>query len=109
MRFLLTIAAIVGFWWTIGRARRKQVTLPVAIAWSLPWVAVVIVALVPEFTSRLASILGIGRGADLVLYSAIVVILALLVRMSVRLEQLDRAVTRVTRELALRDREHESR
>lgn len=73
--------------------------------WTVCWVAVGVVALIPELTSRLADLLGIGRGADVVIYAAIVALLALLFRMSIRLEQLDRSITTITRELALRDRE----
>ncbi len=73
--------------------------------WALLWVAVGTVAFIPELTNRLADFLGIGRGADVVIYAAIVVLLALLFRVSVRLEHLDRAITTVTRELALRNRD----
>lgn len=102
MRFLLTIAALLGLFWTVSRFRKRQVPVWAAGLWILFWIAIGIVAIIPEFTNRLADLLGIGRGADVVVYSAIVVIVALLFRMSVRLEQLDRAITKVTRELALR-------
>ena len=105
MRFLLVIAAIVGLLWTASRARKHQLPIWASFAWSLLWIAVGTVAFIPEFANRLADVLGVGRGADVVVYSAIVVIIALLFRMSVRIEQLDRAITTVTRELALRDRE----
>lgn len=107
MRFLLSLAALFGLLWTVSRFRKRQVSVWVAGLWVLLWLAVGVVALIPELTSRLADLLGIGRGADVVVYSAIVVIIALLFRMSVRIEQLDRAITKVTRELALRDHERE--
>jgi hypothetical protein len=103
VRFLLTLSALLGLLWTVSRFRKRQVSVWVAGLWTILWLAVGIVALIPELTSRLADLLGIGRGADVVVYTAIVVIVALLFRMSIRLEQLDRAITKVTRELALRD------
>lgn len=105
MRFLLTLVACFGLFWAWSRFRKRQVSVWVAGLWTILWLAVGIVALIPELTSRLADALGVGRGADVVIYSAIVVIIALLFRMSVRIEQLDRAITKVTRELALRDHE----
>lgn len=102
MRFLLTIAAFLGLIWTVSRFRKRLVPAWVAALWVVLWLAVGVVALIPELTNRLADLLGIGRGADVVLYSAIIVIVALLFRLSVRLEQLNRAITKVTRELALR-------
>jgi len=107
MRFLLALAALSGLFWTVSRFRKRQVPTWVAGLWALLWLAIGVVALIPDITNRLADLLGIGRGADVVLYSAIVVIIALLFRMSIRLEQLDRAITKVTREVALRDREKE--
>ncbi|MFH1099233.1 MAG: DUF2304 domain-containing protein [Candidatus Uhrbacteria bacterium] len=103
MRYILIAAAVLGIVWTIGRFRKRHVSILVASIWCVLWVGVGVVALIPEATNRLADFFGIGRGADVVLYSAIVVILALVFRMSVRLEQLDRAITRVTREIALRE------
>lgn len=102
MRFLLSLAALFGLLWTVSRFRKRQVPAWVAGLWVVLWLAVGVVALIPELTSRLADFLGIGRGADVVVYTAIVVIIAMLFRVSVRLEQLDRAITKVTRELALR-------
>lgn len=102
MRIVLTITAVLGFVWAIGRFRKQYLSTMAMLAWGALWLAVGVVALIPELTNRLADFLGIGRGADVVVYIAIVVIIALLFRMSVRLEQLDRAITKVTRELALR-------
>lgn len=102
MRFLLALAALIGLSWAISRFRKRQVPAWVAGLWALLWIAVGVVAFVPDITNRLADFLGIGRGADVVVYTAIVVIIAILFRVSVRLEQLDRAITKVTREVALR-------
>lgn len=105
MRYILILVALLGIVWTIGRFRKRHVSVIVAFVWSVLWVGVGVVALIPEATNRIADFLGIGRGADVILYSAIVIILALIFRISIRLEQLDRAITTVTRELALREHE----
>lgn len=103
MRFVLVIAALAGVVRVVARVRRRDVRRSEAVFWGMIWLLVAIVAVVPEGTNRLADLLGIGRGADVVVYGAIVVLAALLFRMSVRMEQLDRAITKVTRALALRD------
>ncbi|MDP3771586.1 MAG: DUF2304 domain-containing protein [bacterium] len=105
VRFLLLLAAIIGLFWVARRSQNRQLSRWAVFMWALLWVAVGFVSFIPELTNRLADFLGIGRGADVVIYAAIVVLLALLFRVSVRLEQLDRAITTVTRELALRDRD----
>ena len=103
MRFLLLLAAMLGLSWVFHRFRRRHLSVRGVFTWSALWVVVGVVAAVPEVTNRLADLLGIGRGADVVVYSAIVVIIAVLFRTSVRMEQLERAITTVTRELALRE------
>ena len=105
MRFLLLLASILGLLWVASRLRKRQISVATVIVWGALWVAVGVVAFVPELTSHLADFLGIGRGADVVIYSAIVAIVALLFRLSIRIEQLDRAITIVTRELALRNQD----
>jgi len=82
--------------------RERKIGAGALLAWGALWIAVTVIAVQPELASRTADLLGIGRGADVVVYSAIVALLALVFRLSVRIEQLDRDITRVTRELALR-------
>ena len=55
----------------------------------------------PEATSRIARALGIGRGADLVLYSTVVVMGVGFWMVYIRLRQLRREITLLVRHLAL--------
>ncbi|MDO8425188.1 MAG: DUF2304 domain-containing protein [bacterium] len=103
MRLALLIVAILGIVHAVTRFRKRDIRPLELGLWAAIWVLVAVVAVVPEGTNRLADILGIGRGADVIVYGAVVVLAGLLFRMSVRLEQLDRAITKVTRELALRE------
>ncbi|MBI2482555.1 DUF2304 domain-containing protein [Candidatus Uhrbacteria bacterium] len=103
MRWLLLVVAVGGMGWVIRRFRQQKMQVGTFLLWLMLWSAVAVVAIVPDMTSRIAGVLGIGRGADVVVYTAIVLLLVLVLRLSVRIEQLDRAITRVVRELALRD------
>ncbi len=55
----------------------------------------------PEQTTRLAEFLGVGRGADLLLYVWVVITLALIVFLYLRILLLARRLTELTRALAL--------
>lgn len=72
--------------------------------WTLLWLAVILFVAFPTGSSALASLLGIGRGVDVLTYSAIFVMLSLLLRFHIRLEQQSRAITKLTRRLALKDK-----
>jgi len=71
------------------------------ISWTSLWLAVVVVFWSPELASRLADFFGIGRGADLIIYTAIIAILFFVYRLFIRLEKTESEITSLTRELAL--------
>ena len=56
----------------------------------------------PERTTEIAAMLGVGRGADLLLYSWVVVTLLLFVRFALVQVQYRQDLTNIARELALR-------
>ncbi len=63
-------------------------------------VAVVFV-LFPEFTSMLANRLGVGRGADLVLYLCIVTVWFVILKLYIKLRALEQKLTEITRQKAI--------
>ncbi|MFH0874116.1 MAG: DUF2304 domain-containing protein [Candidatus Komeilibacteria bacterium] len=100
---LITLLALVAIW---RRRRVVRISLGLAWIWTIIWLAVAVVFWWPELTNRLADLLHIGRGADVVTYGAIIVLLYAVFRLFVRLDSLDRSITTLTRELALRDHEN---
>ena len=65
--------------------------------WLVFWIAAAAAFISPESLTFLANLLGIGRGADLVLYTAVVVVFYLMFRIFVRLEKMERGITKVVR------------
>ena len=91
--FAATIAATVK-----GSATRRE-----GLAWALLWLAAGIAIAWPDITAKVARMLGIGRGADLVLYCAVVVMLVGFLMLYSRLRRLRRDVTLLVRHIAIRD------
>lgn len=83
------------------RYRENKLSSTGFIGWILVWAAVEIAVWVPDVTSQFASILGIGRGADLIIYSSIVVLFYLVFRIYVKLEDIEREITILTQKIAL--------
>lgn len=71
------------------------------IIWFLLWLAVLVVFWQPESASYLANLLGIGRGADLIVYLSIIVIFYLLFRIFIRLNKIEEDITKLTRDDAI--------
>lgn len=94
---LLTGLAAIG--WFVFLRRNK---LPFHIVMVFGLLAAGAVAVVmPETTQQVAEFVGVGRGADLVMYVSIVAILFVLIRYYAKFVELQRDVTQLTRELAI--------
>lgn len=86
----------------VNLARRRS-SLLVGAFWLLLWVTAGAAVAVPNATTHVANALGIVRGADLVFYCAVLGGFAAFFLVYLRLRELSRQVTLLTRELALRE------
>lgn len=84
--------------------KRREMSVGMGALLAVFWVGVVVAVLLPQSTQMLAALFGVGRGADLVVYVSVVVMMYLLFRMYVRTERLEREITKLVREIALRDK-----
>jgi small membrane protein len=95
----ITALIIGGFVSTIkGFIRRRE-----CVAWTLVCVVAVVSVIWPDITRRAAAFFGIGRGADLLLYGSVVVMMLGFLMTYVRLQRLRRELTLLVRHLAIRD------
>ena len=62
----------------------------------------VICVLFPQITTKIANKLGVGRGADLILYLGIIFFFFVIIRMYARIRKLDQTVTKIVRDNTLK-------
>ena len=105
IQIILIVFAVFGFAAAVSRYRRGGLSLRQLVLWGVLWLVIAAVVLRPETASSLAHRLGVGRGADVVVYLAVAAIFYLLFRMFARLEDHERQITRLARELALKELE----
>jgi hypothetical protein len=103
IQIVLVAFAVFAFSRAVIGLRRGALTVASFALWGLFWAAVVVVALRPETTVALARLFGVGRGADLAIYLALVLVFFLLFRLFARIEDLERQLTRFVRTQALKD------
>ncbi len=96
---LLLLAGLAAIGWFVFLKRNRMPFHIVTVFALLGAGAVAIVA--PETTNEIASLVGVGRGADLVMYVSIIAILFVLVHYFTKFVELQRNVTQITRELAI--------
>jgi len=71
--------------------------------WLAIWIIVLVLFWLPQTTSYLAIIFGIGRGVDLAVYVAVLIIFYLIFRLYLKIDKQQREITKIIRHLALND------
>jgi len=87
----------------IHRVIRRSRSRVGSLAGALIWFAAGVAILRPEVTNELAGLLGIGRGADLLLYLLAIAFLASVFYFYQKSHRLESDLTRVVRRLALQE------
>ncbi len=103
---LFILVIVLAVWWRLyRRLQARELTVVEFVEWFLLWVAVAVVAMVPDVTSYLARLVGVGRGVDLVTYLALLLVFYLVFKLFVKLEKIERQFTSLVQKLALREPE----
>ena len=82
------------------RTRDKKLTIPEFAFWMFVWLGLIIAAFFPGLISRVAEIVGIGRGVDIIIYMSIGVLFYLIFRIYVKIEEIEQEITFVVRQIA---------
>lgn len=94
--FILFAVAKVGL-----RYKDKAISLQEFILWTVFWLLVALVVVFPEITSYAANLVGVGRGVDLVVYISILILFYLVFRLLVRLDSIEKNITKIVRQKAI--------
>jgi hypothetical protein len=105
IKIILALFAAFAAWRSVSQFRSGVLDLKRLAVWLVFWTAVIIVVLIPETSSRLAGLFGVGRGADLIVYLGLAGAYFLIFRIFSKIEESERRITRLVRELALKDLE----
>ena len=103
LQILVSIFVLIVLAKLFKQWHNENITLAKFLLWCLLWLAVLLVFWQPDLTSYLANFLGIGRGADLIIYVAILALDYLVFRVFVRLQKLDKDLTKLIREDAIKN------
>ena len=71
------------------------------IEWLVFWLIALGIVIWPETTSFLARVLGIGRGADLIIYLALFLIFYFIFSFTRRLKIIEKNITKIVQQMAL--------
>lgn len=88
------------------RMLRGRMSPRAGAAWSLVWAAAAATVIVPQWSTLVARAFGIGRGADFVLYVAVILGLYVALALYHRHRRLEAVVTELVRRRALESAQH---
>lgn len=94
-----SLFAILSVW---QKAKQGFLGKKGKIFWLIFWGLSVVVVIWPDSVQKIADYLGIGRGADLVVYCAIVVIFFVLFKLNIKIEGMKKDLTKIVRKDSLK-------
>ena len=100
---LLIVFSLFAILHVTRQYKNQKVSVHWLILWTILWLVVIGVALTPQTTDVLAQKLGVERGADLLVYCAVVVLIYGMYRMYVRVGKVEREMTELVRRVAIDD------
>ena len=97
---ILLILVVIGL---IDKLRKKQIGFLSFLIWLVFWIAVAVIIIWPETTSTLARILGVGRGADVIVYIGLIVIFYFIFYFTLKLRTISQQITKIVRKISLEE------
>lgn len=101
LQIIITILVIIALSVVVKKKSQNKLSVGQAATWVVMWLIVLVVFWYPESTSYLASSLGIGRGADLIVYAAILAMFYMIFKMYLRMDKLNSDITKVVRRVGI--------
>lgn len=103
IQFLIIAFALFVIIGMILSFKRGNISLKGLILWLGLWIAISIVVLLPQTTVFFAKILGVGRGVDVAIYFSILSLFYLVFRIFIKLQKIEANITKIIREIALKN------
>lgn len=91
---------------TLWQKQKKQISPQEFIFWFIFWIIAAIIIISIKWIDLLVAYLGFsGSGIEILLYLAVAILFYLIFRLRIKLEKLDRNITKLVRKLAIDEEE----
>ena len=101
IQFFLSLVLVLALLMTWRRMRQQAIRFVEALFWSAVWAGALVLVWWPGVSTTVAHFVGIGRGADLVLYVSIILLFILVFQLFVAQDRTERHLTDLVRHEAL--------
>ena len=96
------VIALFSLLMVLIRFRKKQISLREFSLLGVFWIILGVFILYPWLMSRLATLVGVGRGVDVIVYLGLILLFYLVFKINVRMEKIEQDITKIVKEEALR-------
>lgn len=107
IQVILVVFALFAITRVVMKWRSRSIPRVWGVLWALVWIGLIVVAVLPQTADLLAGSVGIGRGADLVVYVAVIVLFYGVFRLVVKVQKMEREMTKLVRSIAVKDLDKE--
>jgi hypothetical protein len=101
IQLLLLVFVLVALAKVLHSYTRRGIRSRDFLFWASVWIGTAAIITFPEATSFLAHLLGIGRGADLIIYASLLISFYLILRIHLTLARLEQEITAIVRAIAI--------
>jgi len=109
IQILGLIFAVFALFKIITQVKNNEITIESAIFWIFIWILVILIVVFPQTLSYLATLTGVERGVDVVIYIAIIMLFYLHYRLYIKMENIEREITAIVREIAILEKEEKEK
>lgn len=102
MQIFFLIIFIFAFCKVLVRYIHREIRFLDTLLWGAIWIGGGIIMLIPNSTFYVARFFGVQRGADIVIYITLVVLLFIIFRLTITLERYNKEITLLTRHKTLK-------
>ena len=101
--FQILILIFVAFviFKSVKRLTKKEISFWLFLFWVSIWVFVALVSVFPVIIEKAAEFVGIGRGVDLVVYTAVFALFYLMFKIYVRVNKVEKEISQIVRKIAI--------
>lgn len=107
LRILLIIISVLSMWVMMKKIRHSKFQIEYAIYWILLSVLLVVLAVFPDITIKLADLIGIQSPVNMIFLVIIFLLLLKLFYLNIQVSQLEYKVNELIQKLALNEHGHE--
>lgn len=103
LQVLLLVIIFFALTRVLLRSREKNISIRSALFWVTIWTLAAVGTILPQTTSVIAHLVGVGRGADVVTYISLLLLFYLVFRIYVMMEEIRHDLTSIIRQIALQN------